>query len=1531
MALQTVLMSSLRLDDPGIARPNELLVPAYASAASLGLLCLTGLYAFATRNRTAKDDTAVPEETDTTLSANGNGYSKRLSLASLHGGKAALAWKALRALCVFSLLGLAIADVLRTGTPAYAALTATYAYASLLAAASLFLLARLSRHASVHLAAVLLVILAVFLYRDVWPLMTYALVPADDAEGAQLWAKIALLLVAGLVAPMATPRRYVPYDHKEPSAPNPVQTASLFELAFLSYCDPLVWQAYRSGSLPYEDFPPLPDYDNAKYLVARSFPYVDRFAGAKGSLLWGLVRIFSEEYCLIACSLVLKVAGSFLGPIGLNRLLAYLENGGEDAFVRPWVWVLALFLDPFLGTFGVSWYMYLTSMTLVRIEAIFTSLVFEHALRIRPSADTGAGDAPSSDDSAEGDEASTSGDTTAKSRNLAGKLNNLISTDLNNITLGKEFMMLAFYAPLMTGFSIWFLYAILGWGAFVGIAVMVLLLPLPGYLATSLHGVQESTMKKTDARVQVVTEIMNVIRMIKLFGWESKINERIAATRKEELKGVRKREILTMLIHVLQYIIPLLQMLASFITYVQRAYPYASAAHCNSISIIDLPSAAIVFSAISVFNILQGQLMNLTWWTPQLVQGAPHPRRRLSQLLSMLTELLDEYTGDQENYVPYDAERADVIGFHNARFTWSVEDGASTPRRRFALSLPGDVLFKPGCINLIVGATGSGKSSMLMALLGEMHFDPLETGGWFNLPRSEGVAYAAQEPWIQNETIKDNILFGSPFDEARYKKTLHQCGLEPDIALFEAGDKTEVGEKGLTLSGGQKARVSLARAVYSSAHVVVLDEVLAALDVHTAKWIVDKCLKGDLIAGRTVILVTHNIALTASAAAHAISLGNGRVLAHGSVSAVLDNDSTLTDKIKEVKEEMQKTKEDLQEDTAAEKVLEKKVDGKLVLAEELAEGTITWAALKLFFDGLGGSVFWTLFIGGYTINAVLQSVTVWFLGYWSEQYDLHPASEVSAPFYLSGYALIILITVIVYAATNVLWIVSFLNSCQAIHVRLVSAVLGTTLRVLDYTPISRVITRCTQDISQLDGPFPQAFVWFVEMTTVMLVKLASVVIFTPPFLVPGLVTVLLGGWVGRVYVGAQMSIKREMSSSKAPVMGHFGAAVAGLTSIRAYGAQTAFKTESYKRINRYTRTATAYFDMDRWIHIRMDFLAGIFVASLGLYIVYGPGRTGILASDVGFSLSMAVSFASSILYWIRVMNMYWISLERIHAYTVLEQEPKAAEEGEPPAYWPSSGELRVENLSARYSKDSPEILHNLSFTVKSGERIGIVGRTGSGKSSLTLSLLRAIITEGDVYLDGRLTSKMNLNALRSSITIIPQVPELLSGTIRDNLDPFGQSDDAMLNSALRSAGLGSLQNDDADEDGRITLETEVASGGGNLSVGQRQIIALARALVRGSKLLILDEATSAIDYRTDTAIQKSLRSELPKDATVLTIAHRLQTIMDADRILVLDSGRIAEFDTPERLLEQDGILRAMVDESDDKDTLRSMVKKMIGL
>jgi ABC-type multidrug transport system fused ATPase/permease subunit len=607
-----------------------------------------------------------------------------------------------------------------------------------------------------------------------------------------------------------------------------------------------------------------------------------------------------------------------------------------------------------------------------------------------------------------------------------------------------------------------------------------------------------------------------------------------------------------------------------------------------------------------------------------------------------------------------------------------------------------------------------------------------------------------------------------------------------------------------------------------------------------------------------------------------------------------------------------------------------KVDGKLTVAEEIQEGHVSWQALKLFFAGLGGDhplLFWIVFVGGLFVTFFINTIQTWWLGFWANQYDHRESYEVDVPYYLTVYALLLAAACIFYSLANLIYIYGSLRASRIIHKALVESVLGTTLRWLDKTPTSRVIARCTQDIRAVDGPVNQTFGFFAELSLAMIIKLSAVIILTPIFLFPGVVVAILGAWCGQIYIKAQLSVKREMSNARSPVLGHFGAAISGLVSIRAYGAQLAFKKESLVRIDRYTRAARTFYNLNRWVCVRIDGLGALFTAGLAAYLVYG-GSAMSEAHSTGFSLNMAIGFSSMILWWVRILNEFEVSgnsLERIQDYVSIEQEPKSSVGGEPPAYWPASGDIRVENLSARYSSDGPEVLHGLSFHVKSGERIGVVGRTGSGKSSLTLSLLRCILTEGIVYYDGVPTSSLNLDALRSNITIIPQVPELLAGPLRQNLDPFEQYDDATLNDALRAAGLFSLQGE-VDE-GRITLDSPISAGGSNLSVGQRQILALARAIVRGSKLLILDEATSAIDYKTDTIIQASLRNELGRDVTLITVAHRLQTIMDADKIMVLDAGHIVEFDRPSELLKNGGgMLRALVDESSDKDNLVAMAE-----
>ncbi|PBK89773.1 P-loop containing nucleoside triphosphate hydrolase protein [Armillaria gallica] len=1552
-ALETTQQVVLQTIDDAISKKlvfDTLTIPLYAAVASAAFLLAQVLRAFLqTKSVYADDEEHRVVET---------GYFE--NHVAQRGGTKIFVLRVLRLLGCLALLGLSIPTISVNAT-----IPLTLLYTSLLAIVSVTASNRWSRIGIHHMNVVLLSTSAIYVYRDIAPLATFDDIPQDSWEGPFLWIKMGILLFIAILIPLIIPREYTPVDPKNPmSVPNPEQTTPILSFVLYSWLDSLIIAAYRAAHLSYEQLPPLADYDRCRYLKTKAFRYLDTFLGAKKQhMSFGLMRVFAWEFMIMALMITIEASAHFVAPIGINRLLRYIEKGEEGTQYRPWVWIVWIFLGPTFVSLASERYLFINTRVRAHAEVIVTQLVFEHALRIRmkfqshdigfteatpevssqpgigavhtAESSTGEEITPRSIAKSKGDApkpptdmstASTtlpSPDTQSEVKNFVGRINNLVTSDIANIAECSHVLRL-FYSPLELVFCIWFLYVILGWSSFAGLAVIVIMAPLPGYLAKRIQTVQKATLKNTDGRVQVVTEFVNILRMIKMFGWEGEISKRVAGRRDEELVWIKKKQLLGLVANLLNAAIPALTMLVTYATYVRTS---------STIVMGETLDASKVFSSMTIFDMFAGQLTR----TLRFLNICAVGKVSLDRLTDFMqnTELLDTFS-EKDFIEPVNVEDQEDIGFHQARFSWMNEIPS---HRTFLLRVDEEVIFRKNSINLVIGPTGSGKTSLLMALLGEMHFLPSNPASWFNLPRKGGVAYAAQESW-------KNILFDAEFDEMRYKDVVHQCGLERDLALFEAGDETEVGEKGLTLSGGQKARVTLARAVYSRADILILDDVLAALDVHTSKWIVQKCLQGNLISNRTVILATHNIALVEPIAEFVVALKNGRVVSQGTLKILLSRDRTLAEEARQEEEALHRADEEVVEALDAGLEKKKKPDGKLILSEEIRQGHISWSSFKLYLTSLGGHhifLFFAAFLGAFSVQQFVGIMQTWYLGYWASQYDDHKSEDVPIFFYLGAYSSLLLLGFALHAISYVVYVFGTIRASRSIHKRLMVSILGTTLRWLDITPASRIIARCTLDIRAVDSTLPTSLFHLTSMSMAMLLKFSAIVVFTPAFLVPGLIMAIAGAYLGQIYMKAQLPVKREMSNAKAPVLGHFGAAIAGLTSIRAYGAESASIQESPNRIDRYTRTTRAYYNLNRWVDVRADALGALFSASLAAYLVYAQNAR---AFNVGFSLNMAVGFTSKILFWVRFLNRFeiegnryiislqvdplhlpfHISLERIQSYLDVDHEEKPSKVREPPASWPTSGQLRVENLSARYSPDGPKVLHDLSFTIQSGERIGIVGRTGSGKSSLTLSLLRCIHTEGKVYYDGIPTTAINLDALRSRITIIPQVPELLSGTLRQNLDPFDRCDDATLNDALRAAGLFSLQGET--NEGRITLDSVIATGGGNLSVGQRQILALARALVRGSKLFILDEATSAIDYKTDSIIQSSLRNELGTDATLITVAHRLQTVMDADRIMVLDAGHIVEFDTPQTLLKDPhGKLRSLVDKSADRDLLYAMAEQ----
>ncbi|KAJ7161077.1 multidrug resistance-associated ABC transporter [Mycena filopes] len=1246
-------------------------------------------------------------------------------------------------------------------------LIATYVYAVILALASICTQSPTSDRTTRHLNVVLLSALGVYLYRDILPLGAVSDTPQDSREGIRLWFKIALLAFTGALAPLLAPRNYSPVDPLNPMEPNPEQTASILSLALYLFLDHTIFLAHRLVRLPYDLFPPLADYDAAGYLKSQNFRHIN----PGRHLFFGIIRIFRFDIFVLALTSAVIVVGRFVAPVGLNRLLHYVETQGQGEIYRPWVWVLWLFLGPTIHTLGDQWYMYIVSRASVRIEAILTELVFEHALRMRIKSQ------PAS--------------------KVAGKLNvnNLITTDIRIIIASKRLLLSLVYMPLMFILSIWFLYAILGWSAFVGLATIFAMLPVPGYVGKWVQVAQRDLAKKRDARVQSVTETINLLRMIKFFGWETKMSAEVAAKRQMELVCLWKRKLLDLGNGCIKCVHLIFQ---ETTVIMQRQL-----------------TASRVFSSMAVFDMFKISVESiLSSYTQFLTSKVSFDR--MDSFLRQ-TELLDVYSSDVE---------VSEIGFHNATFSWSAPATDDASVRQFSLRID-HLIFRKGCINLILGQTGSGKTSLLLSLLESSK----EPESWYNLPRDGGVAYAAQESWVQSATIKPE----------RYKKVLYQCCLERDLELFAAGDEQVVGERGLTLSGGQKARVTLARAIYSRASILLLDDVLAALDVHTAKHVVEKCFAGDLVTGRTVLLVTHNIALTRSISQFTVSLGlDGRVMSQGTVHDALKIDEKLSIEASDDQARLESAPAETETDTSNLPDKKPAASGKLIMPEEITEGNVGWSPVRLYLRSLGGThphLFFLALLAGLAVQNFAGNLQTWFVVIWA----FTVSSEVEHRFQpLFAHVIlgsILLLLFFFYACGFLVYTFGILRASKTLHQQLMDSVLGTTLRWLDTTPTSRIIARATQDMGMVDGPISASLRSLVDQSVSIVVTFGAIVLFTPLFFGPGVLLFVLGSYFGRLFMPARISVKREMSNARSPVLGHFAAAVTGLTSIRAYACQGAFIHESFRRLDRYSRTARLSFDLTRWSAVRTQLLSHLFTTALAVYL--------------GFTLEAAVRFGGTITSWILCLNDFELILERIEAYINIEQEPKSTASGIPPAAWPTSGELVVRNLSARYSEDGPNVLDDISFEVKSGERIGVVGRTGAGKSSLTLALLRAIPTTGSVSYDGITTSSINLDSLRSKITIIPQMPELLRGTLRQNLDPFGQYEDGELKAALDAAGLSALATTETAEH-NITLETEISSGGSNLSVGQRQ---------------------------TDAVIQNSLRTKLGSDRIACT------PVMDADRIV----------------------------------------------
>ncbi|KAG7452254.1 P-loop containing nucleoside triphosphate hydrolase protein [Guyanagaster necrorhizus] len=1106
-----------------------------------------------------------------------------------------------------------------------------------------------------------------------------------------------------------------------------------------------------------------------------------------------------------------------------------------------------------------------------------------------------------------------------------GKIVNLMQGDAYAVSQRFWEFSALITSPIRLVIALVFLYNVMGWAAISGVLIVLVAYVLNYPLATYNISITRASWKAKDARMGIVNELLQNIRFLKFYGWEYHWSFETEKARETELRWRVKENIVATLISFIWIWIPSATALTTFLCYTLVAGQRLTVSKA--------------FTAIALFSQLQRPMTAL----PGQVFAILHAYVSMQRIENFLQEEeVPEWASTLTASSPFEHE--DQIGFSEAAFEWGTSLKTPSSLSQFQLG-PLNIVFPNAKLTVISGPTGSGKSATLSALLGEIH---CLSGRVFLNKQFHQVAYCAQNPWLEHATIRDNIIFGSSFgyDEGRYNTVVEACALVKDLDILEAGDMTEIGEKGITLSGGQRARIALARAMYSEAKCILLDDPLAAVDMHTAQHLVHNCLSGNLVEGRTIILVTHHISLCLPITSHIIELSHGKVFQQGSVQEleergvlhkVIDMEDqpfVSDDNLESSATTVVNEADEVNKDPGPRKTLLKSGNGKLIQAEARAKGRVSMKTYLTYIRA-AGIISWILTVFLMLLIRFINIGNQVFLSAWGEAYEDRTslsafiarvmASSVKYPW--SGFPspdtsvkpwLMVYFYISMAGAFSVISYISLgyyasLQASRSIFISLLRRITRAPARFFDTTPIGRILNRFTGDINTIDGALQnsarECLSGILDFVASFLVVLVVVPVFAPFALFIAWLYIRLAP----SYIRASRDLRRLESVSLSPAFAGFDELLRGIVHVRAFGMEQRYQNAFYAKVDRFQTFDHVYWLVNGWLRWRYDCLGSVVVFATTVFAL----RMGLQSGAVAIVIVQAGIFAEASRQLVRVaaqLELDFNSVERVVEYLDLPQEaPAIIENSKPPAFWPSSsGELVVEDLVVQYAPELPAVLKSLSFVINPSEKIGVVGRTGSGKSTLALSLLRMVEpVSGRIYIDGIDISKIGLEDLRTRITIVSQDVSLFSGTLRSNLDPLNQNTwQECMEVVERCHMMDVLHLNTSD-----LLDLPISQG--SLSGGERQLVALARAMLRRTNIIIMDEATSQIDSHLDDQIQRTIREEL-SSAIVITIAHRLKTIIDYDRILVLDEGEIVEFGKPKELLQRvGGAFREMCKKSPD--------------
>ncbi|XP_068488807.1 ABC transporter C family member 3-like [Phaseolus vulgaris] len=1250
----------------------------------------------------------------------------------------------------------------------------------------------------------------------------------------------------------------------------PFSHAGVFSILTFAWVGSLVAAGYKK-TLNLEDVPLLDNKDS----VAGAFPSfrdrleVDYGANAINSLttlklVKSLVMSAWKEILFTAFLALLSALASYVGPYLIEGFVQYLD-GQRQYENQGYVLVSAFFFAKIVECLSQRHWFFRLQQIGLRIRALLVVMIYNKALTVSCQSKLG---------------------------HTSGEIINFMSVDAERVGVFSWYMHDLWMVALQVALALLILYKNLGLASVAALVATIVVMLANVPLGSLQEKFQNKLMESKDIRMKATSEILRNMRILKLQGWEMKFLSKITELRKTE-EGWLKSFVYT----------------SAMTTFVFWGAPtFVSVVTFGTCMFLGIPlEAGKILSALATFRILQEPIYNL----PDTISMIAQTKVSLDRISSFLR--LDDLPSDVVEKLPQGSSNT-AIEVIDGNFSWDLSSPNPTLQNiNFQVFL--------GMRVAVCGAVGSGKSTLLSCVLGEV---PKISG---DLKVCGTKAYVAQSPWIQSGKIEDNILFGKPMDRERYEKVLEACSLKKDLEIFSFGDQTIIGERGINMSGGQKQRIQIARALYQDADIYLFDDPFSAVDAHTGSHLFKECLLGHLCS-KTVVYVTHQVEFLPTADLILV-MKDGRITqcgkyidllnsgtdfmelvgAHRKALSTLDSldGGTTSNEISTLKKEENVCgTHDFKEKEVSKDVQNGETDnktepkGQLVQEEEREKGKVGFLVYwKYITTAYGGAMVPFILLAQILFQALQIGSNYWMA--WATPISTHVQPRVEGMTLIGVYVSLAVASSFCVLVRAMLLVTTGYKTATILFNKMHFSVFRAPMLFFDSTPSGRVLNRASTDQSAVDTDIPYQ-IGSLAFSMIQLLGIIAVmsqvawqvfIVFIP--------VIAVSIWYQQYYIPSARELSRLIGVCKAPIIQHFAETISGTSTIRSYDQQSRFRETNMKLTDGYSRPNFNIVGAMEWLCFRLDMLSSVtFAFSLLVLISIPPGiiDPGIAGLVVTYGLNLNMIQAWVIWNLCNIENKI-ISVERILQYTSIPSEPPlVVEETRPNPSWPSYGEVDIQDLQVRYAPHLPLVLRGLTCKFRGGWKTGIVGRTGSGKSTLIQTLFRIVEpTCGQIMIDNINISSIGLHDLRSKLSIIPQDPTMFEGTVRNNLDPLEEYTDEQIWEALDKCQLG---DEVRKKEGK--LDSTVSENGENWSMGQRQLVCLGRVLLKKSKVLVLDEATASVDTATDNLIQQTLRQHF-SDSTVITIAHRITSVVDSDMVLLLSQGLIEEYDTPTTLLE----------------------------